>query len=146
MDEERPPGTSEILQTVLFEWVPKVVVSYELSEQVVPRCWYLHESMVHELLALFQYRQQQQFNTDLGPPPSAPIDFQYQFGAWKARMRELTVNAGCTSADHYEPHVAEWASTQRVDAAQWRIDADAYAASLTDNTEPDESGTEEGTL
>lgn len=123
---------SETLREVLLVWVPKFVMSYELSEKVVPQCWIQHEAMIHELLALFQYRQQQQFNTELGPPPSAPIDYQYQLSLWKTRMRELVGDAGCTSAEHFEPRRQPWVDPENADSARWYVAADAYAAELCD--------------
>lgn len=115
----------ETLQ-VLLEWVPKFVVSYHLVEQIVPPCWYLHEAMIHEILAIFQYRQQQQFELSLGPPPSAPIDFQYQLSLWTGRMRSLRGDSGCTSSNHIEVEHSYWADPATTQAAMWHARAQEY--------------------
>lgn len=121
---------SEILLSKLIPWVPELVRSYMLKPQIVVPCWYLHEEMIHEVLALYQYREQQQFNLELGPPASAPIDFQYQLGLWKHRMTELTANAGCTQADHHRPTVQAWADVERPESATWSVTAEEFAMEL----------------
>ncbi|MBS3182356.1 hypothetical protein [Leucobacter manosquensis] len=130
---------SETLRSVLGEWVPKIVCEFALSEQVVPRCWYRHSAMIHELLALFQYRQQQQFNMELGPPVSAAIDFQYQFSLWRQRMRSLTGDAGCTASKHLAQHRPSWADSSTTDFAMWSVDLDEFARELVAFAEPDVS-------
>lgn len=121
---------SETLQEVLGVWVPKIVCEFGLPEQVVPRCWFRHSAMIHELLALFQYRQQQQFNTELGPPASAGIDFQYQFSLWRQRMRSLTSEAGCTASRHYPQHRPAWADQGTTEFAKWTVDLEEFTLEL----------------
>lgn len=103
---------------VLGEWVRKLVRSYALPDQVVPPCWYEHESLVHELLALFQYRNQQQF-TDVAPP-SAPLDFHQQLNLSVARLRGWVSAAGCSSAEHFPAAPAVWAAPG-VAGATWTV-------------------------
>lgn len=124
---------AELMLSTLLEWVPSMVRSFALREQTVPPCWYLHEEMVHELLALYQYREQQQFNDLLGPPASAAIDFLYQLGLWKARMQALTGDAGCTSAKHHEPTIPAWADPAKPASATWGVEAEEYALQLAAN-------------
>ncbi|WP_231291494.1 hypothetical protein [Leucobacter chromiiresistens] len=130
---------SKTLRSVLGVWVPKIVCEFGLSEQVVPRCWYRHSAMIHELLALFQYRQQQQFNMELGPPASAAIDFQYQFSLWLQRMRSLTGDAGCTASKHLPQLRPSWADSSTTDFAMWSVDLDEFARELVAFAEPDVS-------
>lgn len=104
--------------TVLSEWVRRLVCSYALADQVVPPCWYQHESVVQELLALFQYRNQQQF-TDVAPP-SAPLDFHQQFSVAVVRLRGWVSAAGCTSAEHFDETPALWA-VPGVSTAKWTV-------------------------
>ena len=129
---------SETLREVLGAWVPKIVCEFGLAEQVVPRCWYRHPAMIHELLALFQYRQQQ-FNSDLGPPAAAALDFQYQFSLWRQRMRSLTSEAGCTANKHLPQHRPVWADTSTTEFAVWSVDLDEFAMELEANAEPETS-------
>lgn len=121
---------AEILEHTLGVWVPNAVVEFGLSERVVPRCWYKHSAMIHELLALFQYRQQQQFNLDLGPPASAPIDFQYQFSLWRHRMRDLTTDAGCTASAHRPQERPSWADPDSTESAMWAVDLEEYVQEM----------------
>ncbi|WP_010157083.1 hypothetical protein [Leucobacter chromiiresistens] len=128
---------SETLRDVLGVWVPKVVCEFGLTEQVVPRCWFRHPAMIHELLALFQYRQQQQFNTELGPPPTASIDFLYQFGLWRQRMRTLTSEAGCTASQHFSQHRPRWADPSATEFALWSVDLEEFTLELVAFEESD---------
>lgn len=120
---------SETLQ-VLYDWIPRVVETYGLSEQIVPKCWYLHEPMIVEVLGLFQYRNQQQFNAELGPPPSAPNDFNYQLELWRGRMRARKEDAGCTPNEHFAAKVPAWVDRLSTASALWRVDADEHTARL----------------
>ena len=116
---------------ILAVWVPAIVVSYELADKVVPACWYLHEAMIHELLALFQYRNQQQFNLELGPPPSAPLDFQYQFSLWVTRMRSLVGDAGCTTNEHEPQRPTSWADKSNPLSAKWLVALEEHLDTLS---------------
>ncbi len=104
---------------VLVEWVPELVRRYGLSDAYVPPCWYEHEALVQELLALFQYRNQQQFNEALGPPPSAPLDYHYQQQLALTRLRFWAAMTGCNSAEHFPAQVQSWADLSSVRAAMW---------------------------
>lgn len=113
----------ESLET-LMAWVPELVRRYSLTAQLVPPCWYLHDSLVQELLALFQFRNQMQFNLALGPPPSAPLDFHVQFKLWRDRMREWVTDSGCVQGRHEAPRVQTWAQPGTVEHASWSTDVE----------------------
>lgn len=114
---------SETLETLLV-WVPELVRRYSLPAQLVPPCWYLHDALTQELLALFQFRNQMQFNMALGPPPSAPLDFHVQFKLWRDRMREWVTEAGCVQGRHETPRVQLWAQLGTTEHAIWATDAE----------------------
>lgn len=123
-DEERAETLS-----VLIEWVPELVRRYGITDQAIPPCWYRHENLVQELLALFQYRNQQQF-LDIAPP-SAPIDFHAQFALFLARVRVWNQATGCTAVDHFETAVQPWASIVSTDAAAaWWTSATDYVQEI----------------
>lgn len=110
--------------SVLFEWVPELVRRYGLTDAVVPPCWYRHEALIQELLALYQYRQQQQFLP--AAPPSAPLDFHYQFQLVIGRLRSWVGQAGCNTSEHMETTVQSWADPGQPRAAAWDVDAYTY--------------------
>lgn len=120
---------SETLQ-VLFDWLPRIVITYGLNENIVPRCWFRHEPMIVEILGLFQYRNQQQFNVELGPPPSAPNDFNYQLELWRGRMRSRKEEAGCTSSEHHPVSLPSWVDLAHTASAMWRVEADEHCDQL----------------
>lgn len=132
----------EVLQ-VLIEWVPELVRRYLLKEAVIPRCWHQHEPLIQELLALFQYRNQQQFLPIA--PPSAPLDFHYQFQLAIGRMRSWTQQAGCRGRDHFPTEPVDWANPATGHGAKWPIEALERGIALwaeSDNTLTDTNGPE----
>ncbi|MFV0435007.1 MAG: hypothetical protein ACK5LO_13635 [Leucobacter sp.] len=103
---------------VLFVWVPELVRRYGLAEQIVPPCWYQHEAIVQELLALFQYRNQQQY-LDIAPP-SAPLDFHTQLQYVITRLRMWVGMSECTLGRHNDTILPSWASQQ---VGEWGAEA-----------------------
>ncbi|WP_239684071.1 hypothetical protein [Leucobacter musarum] len=120
----------EILQNVLGVWVPRMVREFGLNAQVVPPCWYRHPPMIHELLALYQYRQQQQFFEEMPGPASAGLDFQYQFWLWRSRMREWAGASRCNETQHNPHIVQEWADPNHVESATWGVGLDEHCHEL----------------
>lgn len=115
-----PQERTETL-AVLFDWVPELVRRYGLTDSTVPPCWYRHEAMVQELLALFQYRNQLQY-LEVGPP-NAPIDFHYQFQLALGRLRSWNQSAGCNTAEHQETPIQPWAAVGNPKAGEWEAKA-----------------------
>lgn len=103
--------------TVLTEWVPELVRRYGLQDAIIPPCWFRHEAMIQELLALFQYRNQLQFLP--AAPPGAPLDFHYQLQLVMQRMRSWTGMTGCNGGEHEPTRVQSWADPQMVNGAKW---------------------------
>lgn len=85
----------------------RLVVSYHLGTEIVPPCWHRHDEMIQELLALNQYRNDQQFIPEQAP--GAAIDFHEKFAAWRERMRRWVAEAGCKGNDHMGKPAAQWA-------------------------------------
>lgn len=115
-DEER----AEVLE-VLVEWVPELVRRYMLREQIVPSCWFKHQELIQELLALFQYRNQQQFLEVA--PPSAPLDFHYQLQLSIGRLRSWVGEAGCKPGMHEGRALPKWADPATPAGAMWPEEA-----------------------
>ena len=89
----------------LAEFVHYLVVSYALDEREVPRCWYLHNALVQELLALMQYRKQVYSEA---APPSAPQDFHFQLQQTLLRMRSWAARTNCIAAEHNPDYIPPW--------------------------------------
>lgn len=100
-------------------WVPEFVRRYALKEQVVPACWYLHEALVQELLAFFQYRNQMQVLPT--SPPSAMQDLHYQLSLTIARLRAWAAETGCTLKEHRPSVIPTWAQETTVQHAEWEV-------------------------
>lgn len=85
----------------------RLVLSYGLGVEIIPPCWHQHEEMVQELLALTQYRNDQQFIPDQAP--GAAIDFHEKFALWRQRMRQWVSEAGCKGNEHVVKPKPQWA-------------------------------------
>lgn len=112
----------EVLKN-LAPWVASFVTAYALSEVVVPPCWYMHDSLVQELLALQQYREQDVFDksANAAAPVRAAMEFHNHLHYALLRLRGWTAEAGCTSAVHEPVRVAPWADTEAGGLhGQWR--------------------------
>lgn len=119
--------------TVLAEWVPELVRRYGVTDQYVPPCWFRHEALVQELLALYQYRNQQQFLPVA--PPSAPLDFHYQFQLALTRLRMWVGVSGCNGAEHLETPVQQWTVDTTVRASRWAVEIDEYVKEIYSSVE-----------
>jgi len=90
----------------VWSFTQRLVRSYRLPGEIVPPCWFRHEEMVQELMALMQYRNEQQFIEQQSP--GAALDFHYQLGLWTARMRAWTLEAGCKPNEHLTKALPMW--------------------------------------
>lgn len=131
LDVEERAETLEVLQ----KWVPQLVRSYGLKDSVVPPCWWKHEALVQELLALFQYRNQQQVLPV--SPPSAMLDFHYQFDIARRRLAEWTGMTGCNSAEHFETSQQMWVVPGTVQRSQWEVEFDEHIDQVRHEEEED---------
>lgn len=121
---------------VLFEWVPELVRRYGLRDSEIPPCWFRHEAMVQELLALFQYRNQQQFTP--GANPGAANDFHYQFQLFLQRMRSWAGTTGCRTGEHNPTVLQAWADPANSSSAVWQVSAEEYLSSSMQDWEQEE--------
>ncbi|MDR5707377.1 hypothetical protein [Agromyces aerolatus] len=93
-----------LLLTDLWEFTRKLVRSYRLPSPIVPPCWFRHDELIQELLALKQYREDQ-FSQ---PSQGAAFDFHGQLQLWIARMRFWVVETGCTGNEHVAKTPPMW--------------------------------------
>lgn len=128
---------------ILLVWVPELVRRYGLSDQVIPRCWWQHEALIQELLALYQYRNQMQFLPVAAPPapapspPNAPLDFHVQLNLAEGRLRRWTGELGCNSREHMPTRVPAWADPTNSAHAEWL--AEVRSASTSERWIRDEN-------
>lgn len=123
-----PAQRVETLQ-VVAEFTSELVSRYRLKATVVPPCWFLHEALVQELLALFQYRNQQQFVE--AAPPGAPHEFHYQFQFAIARLRSWVKEAGCTPQEHFDQPIRQpWTDPESDSAKDFARALERHATSL----------------
>ena len=109
---------AETLST-LAEFVPELVRRFVLTDAVVPPCWYRHESLIQELLGLFQLRQQANFLETA--PATAPNDFHLQmFMYWVPRMRTHVAVTSCNAAEHFDSKPAGWTVPGEASSAMWK--------------------------
>lgn len=120
----------------LAVWVPELVRRYTLTDQIVPPCWYQHEPLVQELLALFQYRNQNQFLPIA--PPVAPKEFHYELQLAIARLRSWVQLTGCNAAEHFDGTVQAWAERSGAAPALWRTGIDDHINEVLDASHPTE--------
>lgn len=118
-----PEERTETL-TTLAVFVPELVRRYALSDQILPPCWYRHEPLVQELLALYQYRNQNQFLPTA--PPVAPKEFHFELQQVIARLRSWVAQTGCNIAEHNEDRVQSWALPGGSAGALWQTEVEDF--------------------
>lgn len=118
-DEER----REVLE-LLSIWVPELVRRYALTETVVPPCWYQHEPLIQELLALYQYRNQNQFLPVA--PPVAPKEFHYELQLAIGRLRGWVMTTQCNAAEHNDDRIQHWAAEGSSTRSLWQVEVEEF--------------------
>ncbi len=113
---------------VVSRFTVQLVRSYGLSAAVVPPCWFEHEAVVVELLALFQYRNQQQFLEVA--PPGAPQEWHVQFERAVVRLRQWTTNFGCTEQEHRPTRLPGWVVADTASAEAYETNFEQFAARM----------------
>lgn len=113
----------ETLRTLSI-FVPELVRRYALNDQVIPPCWYRHEALIQELLALYQFRNQNQFLPIA--PPVAPKEFHYELQLVITRLRGWVATTGCNMAEHHEDRVQAWAQKGSAQCALWETSAHEF--------------------
>lgn len=85
-----------LLVEELSPFVEKFAMLYGL--RAVPPCWYQHELLVHEFLALMQYREHM---FSVLAPASAPFDFHTSVWVYfLPRIQAHIQQTGCTAGVH----------------------------------------------
>lgn len=121
-------GRAETLG-ILLRFVPELVRRYALRDSEVPPCWFKHEPLIQELLALYQYRNQQQFLPI--SPAGAPLDFHYNFQLAIGRLTSWTARHGCRMGEHFPTDLAAWVDPDLEKPLEWAIEAEEYVAMTT---------------
>lgn len=89
-----------------WSFTQRLVRYYRLPGEIVPPCWFRHDEMVQELLALMQFRNEQQFIEQQSA--GAALDFHHHLGLWITRMRGWVLEAGCKPNEHLEKAHPMW--------------------------------------
>ena len=112
----------QIVVDSLETFVAQLTVNYELDGWLRP-CWFKHPSIIQELLALWQWRNFQQYiNAQI---PQAALDFHIQLGPALARIKAAYGRLGCEGTGHREwappPWIASEEENKRYheELAQW---------------------------
>lgn len=113
----------ETLETLTL-FVPELARRYALSDAVIPPCWYRHEALIQELLALYQYRNQNQFlNTS---PATAPKEWHYELQIAMMRLRSWVTVTGCNIGEHYEDQPQKWSIPGESACALWQTEIEDF--------------------
>lgn len=133
---------SERVETleVVSMFTTELVRRYALSSAVIPPCWFKHESLVQELLALFQYRNQQQFMEIA--PPGAPLEFHVQLQVTIHRLTKWTAVSSCTEQVHRESRVAAWANPGSLPSEDYLAALESHSAALLHSSATETAGAE----
>lgn len=121
-------GRAETLG-ILLRFVPELVRRYALQDSEVPPCWHKHDTLIQELLALYQYRNQQQFLPVA--PPSAPLDFHYNLQLAIGRLTGWTARHGCRTGEHTPANLAAWVDPESEKSSEWIVTAEEDIAMRT---------------
>ncbi|MDA3146517.1 hypothetical protein JSO19_03890 [Leucobacter sp. UCMA 4100] len=127
-DEERHAELQSLVPFVLT-----LVEQFVIPEAEIPRCWYQHQALVQELLAVKQYREQQ---FDTVAAPQGPIDFHYNLYAMvRPRLRAFVQMVGCNAAKHKpdENIYPSWMVPGSTDVASWLAEVQEYFYSVEMN-------------
>jgi hypothetical protein len=91
----------------LWPWMVRLVQTWPVSRDVVPPCWYRHESLIRILSAardayLTAYHSSQ--------AASAAADWMHVWDATEERMRRWVSRTGCKSGEHHPDRIQRWVS------------------------------------
>jgi hypothetical protein len=89
----------------LWPWVVELVGTWPVSRDVVPPCWYRHESLIRILSAardayLTAYHPSQ--------AASAAADWMHMWDAAEERLRRWVSQSGCKSGEHRPNRIQRW--------------------------------------
>jgi hypothetical protein len=89
----------------LWPWVSELVRTWPVSRDVVPPCWYRHESLIRILSALRDAHLTAFHATQAA---SAAADWMQVWDATEERLRRWVARAGCKSAEHHPDRIQRW--------------------------------------
>jgi hypothetical protein len=98
----------------LWLWVVELAAAWPVASDVVPPCWYRHESLIRVLSAardayLAAYGSSQ--------PASAAADWMHVWDATVQRLRHWVRVTGCNSQRHRPDPIQRWVADDAVSAA-----------------------------
>jgi hypothetical protein len=89
----------------LWPWVSELVRTWPVSRDVVPPCWYRHESLIRILSALRDAYLTAYHATQAA---SAAADWMQVWDATEERLRRWVARAGCKSSEHHPDRIQRW--------------------------------------
>jgi hypothetical protein len=110
----------------LWPWVTELVRTWPVSRDVVPPCWYRHESLIRILSALRDAYLTAYHATQAA---SAAADWMQVWDGTEERLRRWVSRAGCKSGEHHPDRIQRWVTNSDIAAATNRefqafVDAD----------------------
>jgi hypothetical protein len=97
----------------LWPWVLELAEAWPVSSDLVPPCWYRHESLIRILSAL-----RDAFLTAYGSshPASAAADWMHVWDATEQRLRHWVRVTGCNSQRHRPDPIQRWVGDEKFSA------------------------------
>jgi hypothetical protein len=89
----------------LRPWVTELVRAWPVSRDVVPPCWYRHESLIWILSALRDAYLTAYHATQAA---SAAADWMQVWDATEERLRRWVSRSGCKSSEHHPDRIQRW--------------------------------------
>jgi hypothetical protein len=96
----------------LWPWVNELARSWPVARDLLPPCWYRHESLIRVLSAL---RDAHLTAFELTQAASAAADWMHVWDATEERLRRWVARAGCRS-EHHSDRPQRWVADERVAA------------------------------
>jgi hypothetical protein len=91
----------------LWPWVAEHVRTWPVSRDVVPPCWFRHESLIRILSALRDGYLTAYHATQAA---SAAADWMQVWDATEERLRRWVSRSGCKSSEHHPDRIQRWAA------------------------------------
>jgi hypothetical protein len=101
----------------LWPWVTELVRTWPVSRDVVPPCWYRHESLIRILSALRDAYLTAYHATQAA---SAAADWMQVWDAAEERLRRWVARSGCKSSEHHPDRIQRWVTDPDETAATAR--------------------------
>jgi hypothetical protein len=118
----------------LWPWVTELVRTWPVSRDVVPPCWYRHESLIRILSALRDAYLTAYHATQAA---SAAADWMQVWDATEERLRRWSARAGCKSGDHHPDRIQRWV-TDRTECAVTAREFEAFVEADFDRRSAEE--------